>query len=71
MMVAKPESSGILLKARCQNAFSDDQKPRVSNEALFESDLPADLAAESPFAFFCDTTRNGTRSHAARLQEND
>ena len=61
----------ILLKARRQNAFRDDQEPRVSSEALFESDLPADFAAERPLAFFCDAPRNGTRSHAARLKQND
>ncbi len=61
----------ILLKARRQNAFGDDEEPRVSRETLFESDLPADFAAERPLAFFCDAPRNGARSHTARLQQND
>ena len=61
----------ILLQARRQNALSDDQEPRVSSEALFESDLPADFAAERPLALFSNTPGNGTRSHAARLKEND
>ena len=38
----------ILLQARRQNAFSDDEQARVAGEALFESDLPADFAADRP-----------------------
>jgi hypothetical protein len=61
----------IVLKARRQNAFGDDQKARLSREPLVESDLPADFAAERPSAFFGDTARNRSRSNTARLEEDD
>ena len=61
----------ILLKARRQDAFGHDEQPRVASEALFESDLPANFAAEGPLAFVCDAPRNGARRHTARLKEDD
>ena len=51
----------ILLKARRQDAFGDDEQARVSREMPVESNLPAYFAADRPLAFFGDPTRHGAR----------
>ena len=59
----------VLLQARCEDAFSDHQEPRVLSEPAFEPYLPADFAAQRPVAFFRDASRHRPGGDAARLQQ--
>src|SRR5687768_10513974 len=61
----------ILLKARRQDAFGHNEQSCVASEALFESDLPANFAAEGPLAFVRNTPGNRSRRHTARLKQDD
>ena len=60
----------ILLQSRGQNAFGHDEQARVAAEALFESDLPADFAADRPpslLAIRRATARAATRRGCSRM----
>ena len=57
----------ILLKARGQDAFSDNEHPRVAAEAPFEPNLPADLTSDRPPLLPGDPARDGAGGKASRL----
>ena len=59
----------IALQAGGQDAFGDDEQPRVRAEAALEPDLPADLAAKGPAALACDPRRDRARRDPPRLQQ--
>ena len=61
----------IALQPRGQDAFGDDEQPRVGAEAALEADLPADLAAERPAALVGDPRGDRARGDAPRLQQDD
>ncbi len=61
----------IPLQARGENAFGDDEQPGVSDEVLFESNLPANLAPERPAPLVGDTPRDGAGGDSPRLQQDD
>ena len=61
----------ILLQPCGQNAFGDDEQSRIAAEALFESNLPADFAADRPAPFLRNAPGYRARGHPPRLQEDD
>ena len=61
----------IALQPRGQDAFGDDEQPRVGAEAAVETHLPADLAADRPAALLGDARGNRPRGDAARLQQDE
>ena len=67
----KVRQERVVLQPRGQDAFGHHEQPRVAGEAPLEPDLPADLAANRPAALLGDARRDGPRSHAARLQQDD
>ena len=71
MMVREIGEQRIGLQARGQDAFGDDEQPRVGAEPAIEAHLPADLAAEGPAALVGDARGDRPRGHASRLQQDD
>ena len=71
MIVREVAQQRILLQARGQDAFGDDEQPRVGGELALEADVPADLAAERPAALVGDAPRHRSRRHPPRLQQHD
>ncbi len=59
----------IVLQVGGEDAFGDDEQPRVAGELPLETDVPADLAADGPAAFLGDPPRHGARGDAPRLQQ--
>ena len=61
----------VVLEARRENAFGDDEQLRFARRPPFESNLPADLFADAPALLFCDTPGDGARRDSPRLQQDD
>ena len=59
----------IVLQIRGEDAFGDDEQPRVARELAIEADVPADLAADGPAALVGDSPRHRARRHPPRLQQ--
>ena len=59
----------ILLQARRQDPFRDDEQTGIAGEALLEPDLPSDLAPNRPTLFLRDSRRHGACRHAPWLQQ--
>jgi hypothetical protein len=59
----------ILLQVCRQDAFGDDDQPRVVDAAALEANVPADLPADGPAALACNPPRHRPGCHPARLQQ--
>ena len=55
----------IVLQVRREDAFGDHEQPRLAREAPLEPDMPADLAADRPAAFFGDARGDGASGDSA------
>ena len=68
---AKVREEGIALHPRGQDAFGDDEQPRIVRETVIETDLPADLTAERPAALGRDPGGDRPRGQTPRLKQDD
>src|SRR5688500_520831 len=59
----------VLLKARRENAFGNDEQACAVCKPFLETNLPADFVSDGPTAFLGNASSDRARGETARLQQ--